>query len=132
MNRNNVEKNDAIGPVKRKIFAVLTGLLCGVINGLFGGGGGMIVVPMLVYLLKYKSKFAHATALLIILPLSIVSSIFYISFGTLKLSLALPVSIGVVAGGCLGAFLLSKISSKWVVIIFCIVMAVAGGKMLFF
>ena len=69
---------------------------------------------------------------MIILPLSIVSSIFYISFGNLKWSLALPVSIGVVAGGCLGAFLLSKISSKWVVIIFCIVMAVAGGKMLFF
>lgn len=92
----------------------------------------MVVVPMLTYLLKYKSKFAHATALLIILPLSIISGILYISFGNLKFSLALPVTIGVVAGGILGALLLSKLSSRWIVIIFSIVMAAAGVKMLFF
>jgi uncharacterized membrane protein YfcA len=56
----------------------------------------------------------------------------YISFGNLEWNVGLPVAIGVTAGGVLGAFLLSKLSSKWVIIIFALVMAFAGGKMLFF
>ena len=125
-------KNENKFTTKQKIYAILTGVSCGVINGVFGGGGGMIVVPMLTYLLKYEEKYAHATAILIILPLSIVSSIFYISFGNLELGLLLPVGVGVVAGGTAGALLLSKLSSKWIGIIFSLVMAAAGIKMLFF
>ena len=39
------------GGGKENLFAVLTGVLSGLANGLFGGGGGMIVVPMLAFLL---------------------------------------------------------------------------------
>lgn len=115
----------------RKLFSVLTGVGAGIANGLFGGGGGMIVVPMLTYLLKYPTKSAHATAILIILPLSIVSGLFYVAFGV-RVSVILPVLFGVLAGGVLGAFLLSKLSNKWVSVIFSILMAAAGVKMLFF
>lgn len=118
--------------IKMVLFAVLTGALAGLINGLFGGGGGMVVVPMLSSLLKYQSKKAHATAILIILPLSIVSGILYFLFGSFEISSGIPVIIGAVVGGGLGAFLLSKLSAKWVVYIFCVLMAIAGGKMLFF
>ena len=121
-------KND----VKYKSFAILTGLFAGVVNGVFGGGGGMIVVPMLVLLLKIPQNKAHATAILIILPLSIVSGLLYAAFGSLELSVALPVGGGVIAGGLVGAFLLSKLSSKWLTIVFSVVMMVAGVKMLFF
>ena len=121
-------KND----VKYKSFAILTGLFAGVVNGVFGGGGGMIVVPMLVLLLKIPQNKAHATAILIILPLSIVSGLLYAAFGSLELSVALPVGGGVIAGGLVGAFLLAKISSKWLIIVFSVVMMAAGVKMLFF
>ncbi len=114
------------------LYCVLTGCIAGLINGLFGGGGGMIVVPMLVFLLKRESRSAHATAILIILPLSIVSGLLYASFGNLQLNVGIPVGIGVVVGGAIGALLLSKLSSKWVIVIFSIVMAAAGVKMLFF
>ena len=116
----------------KNLYAILTGALAGVINGLFGGGGGMVVVPMLVMLLKNEPKKAHATAILIILPLSIVSGLFYAAFGSVDLSVGIPVAIGVIAGGVLGALLLSKLSSKWLVVIFSIVMAAAGIKMLVF
>jgi len=129
--KENVIKNENSSN-KINLYAVLTGALAGLINGLFGGGGGMIVVPMLVMLLKCNPKKAHATALLIILPLSITSGLFYAAFGSLDLQVGVPVTIGVILGGVLGAFLLSKLSSKWVVIIFSIVMAAAGVKMLFF
>ena len=92
----------------------------------------MIIVPVLTGLLKKKENRAHATAILIILPLSIVSGLFYLSFGNLDLSVGLPVTIGVVGGGVIGALLLSKLTSKWIGIIFSIVMVVAGGKLLFF
>lgn len=117
---------------KTNVYAILTGAIAGLINGLFGGGGGMIVVPMLIFLLKCNPKKAHATALLIILPLSAISGIFYAAFGSFNIGVGVPVGIGVVAGGVLGAFLLSKLSTKWVIIIFSVVMAVAGVKMLFF
>ncbi|MBE7061380.1 MAG: sulfite exporter TauE/SafE family protein [Clostridiales bacterium] len=127
----NVEKtNKKLG--RENTYAVITGIVAGLVNGLFGGGGGMIVVPMLIKLLNCPPKKAHATALLIILPLSITSGIIYAVFGNLNLRVGIPVGIGVVLGGVIGAFLLSKLSTKWVIIIFSVVMAGAGVKMLLF
>lgn len=125
---NKIRKNEK----NQKIFAVVAGGIAGLINGLFGGGGGMIIVPMLINFLNCPEKKAHATAILIILPLSITSGLFYLSFGALNLSVAIPTTIGVVVGGGVGALLLSKLSGRWVTIIFSVVMAVAGIKMLFF
>ncbi len=113
-------------------FSALTGALAGLANGLFGGGGGMIVVPMLVFLLKMKPKNAHATAILIILPLSLLSGLFYAAFGDFRWQAGLPVTVGVIIGGTLGALSLKKMSSKWVIIVFSVVMAAAGIKMLLF
>ena len=125
---NAVTKNK----IKQKnLFAVLCGVGAGVVNGLFGGGGGMIVVPMLTGLLKYPTKSAHATAILIILPLSIVSGLFYVAFGV-QVKVLLPVLTGVIVGGIVGALLLNKISNKWITIIFAFLMAAAGVKMLIF
>ena len=118
--------------IKRSLLAVITGVLAGLINGIFGGGGGMVVVPMLIKFLKCPPKKAHATAILIILPLSILSGILYAMFGNFDLKVGIPVGIGVIAGGLVGALLLSKLSSKWVTIIFSIVMVAAGVKMLLF
>ena len=117
---------------KEKTLMVITGVLTGLINGFFGGGGGMVVVPLLIFLLKKKPKVAHATAILIILPISVVSGIMYIAFGHYKFSIGLPVIIGTIVGGLIGAILLKKLPPKWVIIIFSLVMLVAGVKMLFF
>ena len=113
-------------------WAIIIGVFSGFVNGLFGGGGGMIVVPLLCYLLKREGKESHATAILIILPLSLISSIFYAIFGKFNFSIGVPVSIGVVCGGVVGALLLSKLKAKWISIIFSVVMLFAGVKMLFF
>ena len=130
MTKNDVKKHKKFD-VKHLLVCVVAGAISGAVNGVFGGGGGMIVVPMLVKLLSYKEKKAHATAILIILPLSILSGFLYFAFGNFDFAIGLPVLIGVLIGGILGAFLLSKLSSKWIMLIFSIVMAIAGGKMLF-
>ena len=116
----------------QNLMRILTGSVAGIANGLFGGGGGMIVVPMLNFLLKYENKHSHATALLIILPLSIVSGLFYAIFGNFNVNSGVPTAAGVVLGGIIGALLLKKLSSRVIVIIFSVAMAIAGIKMLVF
>ena len=123
-----IKKSDEM----KKIYACFVGALAGLVNGLFGGGGGMLVVPLLIFLLGIEVKKAHATAILVILPISIVSGLLYAAHVNLQPSIAIPVSIGVVIGGGIGALLLPKLSNKIVIVIFSIVMAIAGGKMLFF
>lgn len=120
------------GAKNNKVLAVIAGIIAGFINGLFGGGGGMVIVPMLNKFLKLDEKSAHATAILIILPLSLVSALFYLSFGSLELKSAFPITFGVIVGGVIGAFLLKKLSVKKVIGIFYTAMLVSGIKMLFF
>ena len=115
-----------------KMQCVLTGAIAGILNGFFGGGGGMVVVPLLTFLLKREERKAHATAILIILPISILSGLLYAYNKTMELEITIPIVIGVTLGGVLGALLLKKLSSKWVQIIFAVVMAIAGAKMLLF
>lgn len=114
-----------------KIIAVLCGIVSGFINGLFGGGGGMIVVPTLAQLLKEKQNVAHATSVLIILPFSVISAVLYVVFKQFDYSLY-PVSIGVIIGGIIGAFLLKKLPEKIVFFAFITLMFSAGVKLLFF
>ena len=118
--------------IKEKIYMSLTGALTGLANGFFGGGGGMIVVPLMTFLLKMKSKKAHATALAIILPITLVSACIYFISGEFDFKIGIPSGIGVVAGGIVGAWLLGKISSKWLTKTFAVVMLVAGIKALVF
>lgn len=91
----------------------------------------MVCVPILIYALKEPVKKAHATALLIILPISIVSAIFYFSFGSLDFNILLKSGSGVLIGGIIGAFLLNKISNDILKIIFSVIMLIAGIKLIF-
>lgn len=63
--------------VSNMIKKILIGLLAGLVSGFFATGGGMIVVPALVYLLNTSEQKARATSLFVILPMVITSGIFY-------------------------------------------------------
>ncbi len=92
----------------------------------------MLVVPLLVLLLKRQPKRAHATALLVILPITVVSGIIYAAYGSFDPSVGVPAGIGVVVGGVFGALLLKKLNNKWVSRIFALVILAAGVRMTFF
>ncbi len=91
----------------RKIAAyVLTGAATGMANGLFGSGGGMIAVPAMVILLKVNDHTAHATAISVILPLTVLSAFLYVSGDFADWSITWKVILGGIAGGFAGARLL--------------------------
>ena len=110
---------------------VLAGGLTGAVNGLFGGGGGMVAVPILKNMLGYEEKGAHATAILVIAPVCLVSAITYIVNGHFIPSIVIPAAIGTTAGGMVGALMLEKLPTGIVNAIFIGVMLVAGARMLF-
>ncbi len=117
--------------VKKKILMCFCSVFIGVVNGLFGAGGGMLAVPCLTYIGKLDEKSAHATAIAAILPLCLVSAIVYALKESCKNEVILPVVIGVTAGGIFGALLLKKLSSDVVSFVFYALMTFAGFKMIF-
>lgn len=112
---------------KKQIFLIiLASIFIGFINGFFGGGGGMICVPLLEKVLHIPNKKAHATTICVIAGLSVVSSIFYFSLNSFEPSMLLYTAVGVFFGGFIGAFLLNKLKGKYVRLIFAILMLSAG------
>lgn len=107
------------------------GMAAGIANGLFGSGGGTIAVPAMVYLLGEEEHDAHATALLIILPLTLVSCYFYLSNNFVDWDITWKAMAGGVAGGIVGAFLLNKCPSGVLRKIFGIFMIAAAVRMIF-
>jgi len=121
-NKNSVKKPNKL----QKLLLVIGGLFTGFAGGFFGGGGGMLSVPLLNKVLKLETKKSHATAMLIILPMSIVSGITYLLNGHFKLMPTMFTGGGVLAGGIAGALLLKKLNSFLVSIIFAVSMVGIG------
>ena len=126
----NVAKPSQKNKTKDIIVGIVGGIFVGFLSGFFGGGGGMIVVPLLTFALGLQDKQAHATAIFTILPISIASSVVYIVKGNIDYLWLLYASIGFVVGGICGAFLLNKLSNKVLRIVFAIIMILAGLKII--
>lgn len=109
----------------------LIGIFTGFINGIFGSGGGTLLVPILNNIVKIEEHKSHATALSIIIFLTSASSVIYISKGTYDISLTLKVALGSVIGGIIGAKLLSKVTGKFLRISFGAIMILASIRMVF-
>ncbi len=96
-----------------KLGAAVSGLMAGAVNGLFGAGGGMLLLPLLTGLCRLKAHEAFACSVCIILPLSLVSLGVYFLQGELDLLQALPYLIGGSAGGVIAGLLLKRLSAAW-------------------
>jgi len=112
------------------IWLILSGLFIGFVNGFWGGGGGMICVPILSNLLKLPEKKSHATTILIMLPLCITSFIVYMIKGSIEVRIAINVGVGFVIGGIIGALILKKINNTILKFIFGLVIIAGGIKLL--
>ncbi len=81
----------------------LFGFAVGIISGLLGVGGGILIVPFMVYVCKYPTKFAAGSSHLIISFSALFGIIGHSAFGSLDLTLILVTGIAVLIGGNLGA-----------------------------
>lgn len=88
---------------------MIIGLLAGIICGLFGTGGGLILVPAFIYILKIENKKARATSLCCMLTMVITSSIFYYKSNYINWEIGILCATGGIIGGYLGAKILKVV-----------------------
>ena len=83
---------------KEILYQIFIGIFAGIINGLFASGGGMILVPAFIYILKMSDVEARATSILCILPMVVTSGIFYYRNNYINWKIGLFCSIGGIIG----------------------------------
>ena len=94
------------------ILYAISGACAGCVNGFFGAGGGMVLIPLLIHLCKLDDKKAFSSAVSIILPICIVSLLVYARNGMLPIHESLPFLLGGAGGGVLAGLLFQKISAR--------------------
>jgi uncharacterized protein len=108
----------------------LVGLLAGFLAGLFGVGGGILIVPGLVLAAHMSQRLAHGTSLAAVVPISLASLASYAAHGNVDWNVALWLATGAVCGAIIGTRLLHVLPQRTLAIIF-IVVLVASALRLF-
>ncbi len=110
----------------------LLGVVAGVASGMFGIGGGVIIVPALVGLLRFDQKTAAGTSLAaLLLPVSLGGVIVYYQSGQLDLGVAFAVALGLVVGAFAGARIALGLPSKTIKRIYGIFLLFVGLYFIF-
>jgi uncharacterized membrane protein YfcA len=113
------------------LMLLLIGLLAGVLSGLIGVGGGIIIVPALVYFLGFTQHEAQGTSLgLLLLPIGILAVFSYYSKGYIDIKYVGIMAVGFLLGGFLGSKLALSISEITLKRIFAVVLFYTAFKML--
>ena len=108
------------------------GVLSGLINGFFGAGGGLLLVPLITYVKKDESKMAHATTLVCVMFMCVASSIIYYVKKQIDYKLILVCGIGSLIGSLIGTKLLKKLKNNIIDLVFSCVLVIAGICMIIF
>ena len=112
---------------------VIIGLAAGILSGMFGVGGGIIIVPALVFFLGMTQHQAQGTSLgLMLLPIGFLAAWNYYNTGNLNIKYGLIIAATFVAGGYFGSKLSLGIDQIILKRIFGILMIVVAIKMIFF
>ncbi len=111
---------------------ILIGGIAGAVNGLFGAGGGLFLVPLLIHLVGMEEKSAFATSVAIILPLTIASFVIFCVKGGNVWQDAWPYALGGIVGGIVASHLFQKIPVIWIHRLFGVLILYGGIKAVFF
>lgn len=107
---------------------IIIGALAGILNGMFGAGGGLILVPLLISWVGIEQKQAFATSVAVMLPISLTSYVIFCIKGGNVWGEALPYLLGGIAGGLLSAKLFKNVSAKWLHRAFSLLILYGGIK----
>ena len=114
------------------LIIIMVGLAAGMLSGLVGVGGGIIIVPALVYFIGFSQKTAQGTSLaLIMLPVGIFGVLQYYKQGHVDFRIVGLLAIGFLAGSFWGSKIALNLQQDTVKKIFAILMIIVAIKMLF-
>ena len=115
------------------IILLIIGICAGMLSGLVGVGGGIIIVPALVFFLAFSQKEAQGTSLgILLLPVGILGVIQYYKQGYVDVRVVLLVSLGFLVGNYLGSKFSLALPERTLKKIFAVMMIIIAVKMIFF
>ena len=124
--KNNME-------IQTILIIIVIGIAAGVLSGLVGVGGGIIIVPALVYLIGFSQKAAQGTSLgVLLLPVGILGVLQYYKQGHIDIKVVGYLSIGFIVGGYFGSKIALSISQETAKKIFAVLLIIIAVKMIFF
>ena len=117
--------------MKKSIFlCIIAGFLAGIVSGLFGAGGGMILVPFMTLILKEDEVISRATTIMCIFFMVLTSSFFYFKQDSIDWYISIKCAIGGIIGGIIGSKLLIKLDKNILKILFVVFLIYAAIKMI--
>ncbi len=124
---------DKLSPMNMEtiILLIVIGLAAGILSGMVGVGGGIIIVPALIFFLGFSQHEAQGTSLgLLLLPVGILAVINYYNKGYIDIKVVLIMSVAFVLGGWLGSKMSLSLPQETVKKIFAVVLLYTAVKML--
>lgn len=114
-----------------QVLYIALGMVAGIFSGMFGIGGGTILIPALVYLVGLTQHQAQGTTLAILVPpIGLLAALRYYYSGNVKLNIAAFICLGFFIGGLLGANLIQNIPDLALKRLFGIYLAIIAAKMI--
>ncbi|MBT2729139.1 sulfite exporter TauE/SafE family protein [Bacillus sp. ISL-75] len=113
------------------IVGVLIAFIVGFLSGVFGVGGGSLMVPTMILVFFFPPHVATATSMYMILPTSLLSSITHITLGNVDWLYALALVPGAWIGAKVGVFLNTKLKSKTIVLILRTILVIVGIRLIY-
>ncbi|MGH9200284.1 MAG: TSUP family transporter [Vicinamibacterales bacterium] len=106
---------------------IAVGLVAGVLSGVFGIGGGVVIVPSLIYFVGFSQHLAIGTSLAVLLPpIGIAAVMEYYRHGHVNLYAALVIAVTVAAGGWVGAVIANHIVAPYLRLAFAVFVLALG------
>jgi uncharacterized membrane protein YfcA len=111
---------------------LVIGILSGVAAGFFGIGGGVLVVPMLIYWVGFSQHRATGTSLAVLLPpVGLAAVIEYYRNDNVDIRAAITIAIAMLIGGGIGAYFANRVSGPYLRLAFGVFIVILGGYLIF-
>lgn len=122
----------SVAPVSARVSFVpvlVVGALAGFLAGLFGVGGGILIVPALVIVTGMEQRLAHGTSLASVLPIAAASLITYATQGNVDWTVAFWLALGGVVGAIIGTRLLHVLPERLLAMMFIVMLVVSAIRL---
>ena len=110
---------------------IAVGIAAGLLSGMFGVGGGILIVPGLMWVASMEQRRAHGTSLAAVLPIAVFGVVTYITNDHVNVGAAVALTVGSLAGTLIGTAWLARAPKRLLSLSFAVLLVVSAARLLF-